>query len=160
VIFSAEAGQNQNERPSYSHGEIVGIGGCSLGAGAIPALSSNRDTPPFCPCCLSCLGSTGRVCGVPSATVCVGQSFGRTEAPTPKTGCESLALPCSRSTAESDRRAWARYSDLWRRISRLEVESLYSAEPVELIRLRAEQTALITQVDRHLENCRGPYALG
>lgn len=125
-----------------------------LGAGATPADGTNR-TPPSS-CCPP--PSRGGFCSAPQS-----DPWGRTAAGLSlslSSWCESTALPCSRSTAESDRRAWARYSDLWRRISRLEVESLYSAEPVELIRLRAEQTALITQVDRHLENCRGPYALG
>ena len=154
MIFSAEAGQNQNERPSYSHGEIVGIGGCSLGAGAIPALSSNRDTPPFCPCCLSCLGSTGRVCGVPSATVCVGQSIGRTEAPTPMTGCESLAL--HQFLTGEEKLVWNDYYELQTQVTRLECTNFDSPR---LPLLRTMLAAHIPIVDALLEKAAGLRAL-
>lgn len=126
-----------------------------LGAGATPADGTNRDSDPSdSPCCPP--PSRGGFCSAPQAV------WGRTAASPSlslQSGCESRALPCSRSIAESDRRAWAQYTELWRRISRLEVESLYSAEPAELRSLRAEQTALITQVDRHLSHCRGARAL-
>ena len=126
----------------------------NLGAGATPADGTNRSAP-LCSCCPP--PSRGGFCSAPQAV------WGRTAASPSlslQSGCESRALPCSRSIAESDRRAWAQYYDLWRRISRLEVETLHAAEPAELRVLRAEQTALIGQVDRHLENCRGPHALG
>ena len=156
----AVAAQNQvvTEGNSVVPREVAPVVGPSvkIGAGATPADGTNRDTPPFCPCCLSCLGSKDRVCSAPQAV------WGRTAASPSlslSSWCESTALLCLLSTAESDRRAWVRYTELWRRISRLEIESLYSDEPAELRSLRAEQTALITQVDRHLENCRGGRAL-
>ena len=142
MTFFAEAGQNQIGQPSYSHGEIVGIGGCSFGAGAIPALSTNRTAPSSC--CLPAL--TGRVCGVPSATVCVGQSFGRTEAPTPKTGCESLALHWFLTGEEA--LVWNDYYELQTQVTRL--ECLDFNDP-RLPALRAMLLGIIPVVDALLE---------
>ena len=135
--------------------EVAPVVGPSVnfGAGATPADGTNRTPPSSC-------------CPPPSrGGFCSASPSGERASVRPShsqswTGCESRALPCSLSTAESDRRAWAQYYDLWRRISRFEVETLHAAEPAELRVLRAEQTALIGQVDRHLENCRGPHALG
>lgn len=126
-----------------------------LGAGATPADGTNRDSDPSdSPCCPP--PSRGGFC---SASPSGERASVRPSHSQSWTGCESRALPCSLSTAESDRRAWVRYTELWRRISRLEVASLHTDEPAELRALRAEQLALISQVDRHLENCRGGRAL-
>lgn len=151
-MIYAEAGQNQTTRPSYSHGEIVGIDVCSFGAGAIPALSSNR-TPPSS-CCLPGLGSLGRVCGVPNVTVCVGQSIGRTEAPTPMTGCESLAL--HQFLTGEERLVWNDYYELQTQVTRLECTNF---ESPRLPLLRAMLAAHIPIVDALLENATGLRAL-
>lgn len=153
----AAAAQNQLFEEEFCRvpPDVAPVVGSSsnLGAGATPADGTNRSAP-LCSCCPP--PYRGGFCSAPQAV------WGRTAASPSlslQSGCESRALPCSRSIAESDRRAWAQYTELWRRISRLEVESLYSAEPAELRSLRAEQTALITQVDRHLSHCRGARAL-
>lgn len=152
----AVAAQNQSQKKDFCPREVAPVVGPSvkIGAGATPADGTNRDSDRSdSPCCPP--PSRGGFCSA-SPT---GERAVASPSLSLRSGCESRALPCLCSTSESDRRAWVRYTELWRRISRLEIESLYSDEPSELRSLRAEQTALITQVDRHLDHCRGQRAL-
>lgn len=126
--------------------EVAPVVGPSVnfGAGATPADGTNR-TPPSS-CCPP--PHRGGFCSAPQS-----DPWGRTvESPSlsQPSGCDSPALL---STAESDHRAWCKYLDMWREITRLEVKHLRTDDPPELIALRAAQSALFDQVDRHLSHC-------
>lgn len=135
------AGVRQNQTPKT---EQIANTGVLFGVGAIPASGTNWGAPQR-PCCLSYRRDS--VCSDLLVTdYCRGKSFGRLEAPTPKTGCESLAL--HQFLTGEERLVWNDYYELQAQVTKLEC---FDFENPRLPVLRAMLLGVIPVVDALLD---------